>query len=63
MKIKDIFKNKTSMNTENTDKDPVENETENVVNEVEITEELSIEEQLQEELAKEKDSPLREYVS
>lgn len=62
MKIKDIFKNKTSMSTENTDKDPVGNETENVVNEVETAEELSIEEQLQEELAKEKDKFLRLFA-
>ena len=62
MKIKDIFKNKTSMNTENTDKDPIENETENVVNEVETAEELSVEEQLQEELAKEKDKFLRLFA-
>ena len=47
MKIKDIFKNKTSMNTENTDKDPIENETENVVNEVETAEEIEAEETIE----------------
>jgi molecular chaperone GrpE len=62
MKIKDIFKNKTSMNTENTDKDPIENETENVVNEVETAQVLSVEEQLQDELAKEKDKFLRLFA-
>lgn len=62
MKIKDIFKNKTSMNTENTDKDPIENEIENVLNEVETAEELSIEEQLQKELANEKDKFIRLFA-
>jgi molecular chaperone GrpE len=62
MKFKDIFKNKKSMNTENTDKDPIENEAENVVNEVETAQELSVEEQLQEELAKEKDKFLRLFA-
>jgi molecular chaperone GrpE len=62
MKIKDIFKNKTSMNTENTDKDPIENEIENVLNEVETAEELSVEEQLQKELANEKDKFIRLFA-
>ncbi|HOD10902.1 MAG TPA: nucleotide exchange factor GrpE [Flavobacterium sp.] len=62
MKIKDIFKNKTQMNTENTEKEPIDNENENVVNEVETAEELSVEEQLQEELAKEKDKFLRLFA-
>jgi molecular chaperone GrpE len=62
MKIKNIFKNKTEMNTENTDKDPIENETENVINEVETAEELSVEAQLQEEIAKEKDKFLRLFA-
>jgi len=62
MKIKDIFKNKTQMNTENTEKEPIDNENENVVNEVETAEELSVEEQLQEELVKEKDKFLRLFA-
>ena len=62
MKNKDIFKNKTQMNTENTEKEPIDNENENVVNEVETAEELSVEEQLQEELAKEKDKFLRLFA-
>jgi len=62
MKIKDIFKNKTQMNTKNTEKEPIDNENENVVNEVETAEELSVEEQLQEELAKEKDKFLRLFA-
>ncbi|WP_333601097.1 nucleotide exchange factor GrpE [Flavobacterium sp.] len=62
MKIKNIFKNKTEMNTENTDKEPIENETENVVNEVETAEELSVEARLEEELAKEKDKFLRLFA-
>ena len=41
------------MNTDNTDKEPIENEAENAVNGIETAEELSVEEQLQEELAKE----------
>jgi molecular chaperone GrpE len=62
MKIKNIFKNKTEMNTENTDKDPIESETANVINEVETAEELSVEAQLQEEVAKEKDKFLRLFA-
>jgi molecular chaperone GrpE len=62
MKIKNIFKNKTEMNTENTDKEPIENETEIVINEVETAEELSVEAQLQEDLAKEKDKFLRLFA-
>ncbi len=50
------------MKTENTDKDPIENETENVINEVETAEELSVEAQLQEEIAKEKDKFLRLFA-
>ncbi len=50
------------MNTENTDKEPIENETENVVNEVETAEELSVEARLEEELAKEKDKFLRLFA-
>lgn len=50
------------MNTDNTDKEPIENETENTVNGIETAEELSVEEQLQEELAKEKDKFLRLFA-
>jgi molecular chaperone GrpE len=62
MKIKNFFKNTSQMNTDNTDKEPVENAVENVANEIETAEELSIEEQLQEELAKEKDKFLRLFA-
>lgn len=50
------------MNTENTEKEPIENEVENSVNEIETASELTIEEQLQEELAKEKDKFLRLFA-
>lgn len=50
------------MNTENTEKEPIENEIENSVNEIETASELTIEEQLQEELAKEKDKFLRLFA-
>ena len=59
MKIKNIFKNTPQMNTDNTDKEPIENAAENAANEIETAEELSVEAQLQEELAKEKDKFLR----
>jgi molecular chaperone GrpE len=62
MKIKNIFKNTTQMNTDNTDKEPIENADENVANEIETAEELSIELQLQEDLAKEKDKFLRLFA-
>jgi molecular chaperone GrpE len=62
MNIKNIFKNKTQMNTENTDKEPIENEVEATVNGVEAAEELSVEAQLQEEIAKEKDKFLRLFA-
>jgi molecular chaperone GrpE len=69
MKIKDIFKNNKTMNTENTEKETVENvadntkeTTQNVENEIESAVELSVEEQLQEELAKEKDKFLRLFA-
>jgi molecular chaperone GrpE len=62
MKIKNIFKNKTEMDTKNTDKEPIESENENVVNEIETAEELSVEAQLQEDLAKEKDKFLRLFA-
>ncbi len=62
MKIKNIFKNKPQMNTDNTDKEPIESAAENAANEIETAEELSVEAQLQEELAKEKDKFLRLFA-
>jgi molecular chaperone GrpE len=62
MKIKNIFKNKTEMNTENTDKEHIENEVNNVVNELETAEELSVEAKLEEDLANEKDKFLRLFA-
>ncbi|HNP33833.1 MAG TPA: nucleotide exchange factor GrpE [Flavobacterium sp.] len=59
MKIKNIFKNK-SMNTENSEKECEVNE--NTVNEVESAAALTVEEQLQEDLAKEKDKFLRLFA-
>ncbi len=50
------------MNTENTDKEPIENEMENVINEVETAEELTVEAKLEEDLAKEKDKFLRLFA-
>ena len=50
------------MNTEKTDKQPIENDIENVINVVEPAEELSIEEQLQEDLTNEKDKFLRLFA-
>jgi len=50
------------MNKDNTDKEPIEGTTENVANEIETAEELSVEEQLQEDLAKEKDKFLRLFA-
>jgi molecular chaperone GrpE len=60
MKIKNIFKNKSTMNTENSEKECEVNE--NTANEVESTVELSVEEQLQDDLAKEKDKFLRLFA-
>ena len=62
MKIKDIFPNKKNKSAMNTEKEPMENEVENVVNEVESATELSAEEQLQEDLSKEKDKFLRLFA-
>ena len=62
MDFKTIFKNKIKMNTENIEKEPIENESENVVNEVEAAEELSPEQKLEEDLAKEKDKFLRLFA-
>jgi len=50
------------MNTENTDKEPIESEIENVVNEIETAEELTVEAKLEEDLAKEKDKFLRLFA-
>ncbi len=50
------------MNTDNTDKEPIESANENEANEIETAEELSVEAQLQEELAKEKDKFLRLFA-
>jgi len=62
--MKNIFKNKNSMNTENPEKETIidENTTENSVNEIESATELSIEEKLQEDLANEKDKFLRLFA-
>jgi molecular chaperone GrpE len=62
MKLKDVFKNKKAMNTDNTEQEPIENEQENVANEVEAAVELTVEEQLQEDLSKEKDKFLRLFA-
>ncbi|MGL2964341.1 nucleotide exchange factor GrpE [Flavobacterium sp. RSB2_4_14] len=62
MKIKNIFKNKTEMSTENKDKEVIENEVESVVNELETAEELSAEAKLEEDLANEKDKFLRLFA-
>lgn len=50
------------MDTESTNKEVIENETENVVNEIETAEELSIEAKLEEDLANEKDKFLRLFA-
>ena len=60
MKIKNIFKNKSTMSTENSEKECDVNE--NAVNAVETAAELTVEEQLQEDLAKEKDKFLRLFA-
>jgi molecular chaperone GrpE len=62
MKIKNIFKNTTPMNTDHTDKEPMESANENAANEIETAEALSVEAQLQEDLAKEKDKFLRLFA-
>ena len=63
-KMKNIFKNKKSMNTENKEKESLvdENTVENNVSEMESAPELSVEEKLQEELANEKDKFLRLFA-
>jgi molecular chaperone GrpE len=66
MKFKNIFpnkKNKNTMNTENTDKEFVEeNVSENTVNQEESIVELSVEEQLTQDLASEKDKFIRLFA-
>jgi molecular chaperone GrpE len=73
MNIKNIFKNKSTMSTENTDKEILENEnematqseenpTDGTTPEVEAAEELTVEQKLEEELAKEKDKFLRLFA-
>jgi molecular chaperone GrpE len=73
MNIKNIFKNKSKMSTENTDKEILENETE-ITNQLEenqpdvapmgvdSAEELTIEQKLEEELTNEKDKFLRLFA-
>jgi molecular chaperone GrpE len=66
MKFKNIFpnnKSKSTMNTENTDKEFVEeNVSENTVNQEESIVELSVEEQLTQDLASEKDKFIRLFA-
>lgn len=64
MNMKNIFKNKNSMNTENTEKETIidENTSDNIVNEIESATELTVEEKLQEDLANEKDKFLRLFA-
>ena len=62
MNIKNIFKNKKVMSTDNTEKEPIETGQENLANDIESAEELTVEEQLQEDLAKEKDKHLRLFA-
>jgi len=50
------------MNTENTDQEPIESEIENEVNELEASEELTVEAKLEEDLAREKDKFLRLFA-
>lgn len=67
MNIKNIFKNKKqedTMNTENPENEPIveEKTSENIVNEVEAATDLTLEQQLQEELSTEKDKFLRLFA-
>jgi molecular chaperone GrpE len=67
MNIKNIFKNKKqedTMNTENPENESIveEKTSENIVNEVEAATELTLEQQLQEELSTEKDKFLRLFA-
>lgn len=62
--MKNIFKNKNPMNTENTDKEAIvgEKTLEINENEIETATELSVEEKLQEDLVNEKDKFLRLFA-
>jgi molecular chaperone GrpE len=62
--VKNIFKNKNSMDTENTEKETIIDEitSDNDVNEIESAIELTLEEKLQEDLANEKDKFLRLFA-
>ncbi|GEC79280.1 nucleotide exchange factor GrpE [Flavobacterium aquatile LMG 4008 = ATCC 11947] len=73
MNIKNIFKNKSTMSTENTDKEILENENEiasqDVENQenktnpgIESADELTVEQKLEEDLANEKDKFLRLFA-
>ena len=62
MDIKNIFKNKSTMNTESSEKEIEENVIENEVNEIESAVELTVEEKLQEDLTNEKDKFLRLFA-
>jgi molecular chaperone GrpE len=64
MKFKNIFKNKGNMTTENTeiDKEMDDVTLENNANEDVVADELSVEEQLSQDLAKEKDKYLRLFA-
>lgn len=73
MNIKNIFKNKNKMSTENTEKEILENESvtqeqsienqeETTVAGVEAAEELTVEQKLEEDLANEKDKHLRLFA-
>jgi molecular chaperone GrpE len=71
MDIKNMFKNKSKMSTENTDKEILENENSNQVEEshienepieVDRADELTLEQKLEEELATEKDKFLRLFA-
>jgi molecular chaperone GrpE len=73
MNIKNIFKNKSTMSTENTDKEILENENEMAIQSeenptdeanqgVQAAEELTVEQKLEEDLANEKDKFLRLFA-
>ena len=64
LNMKNIFKNKNSMSTENPEKESFvdENTSDNIVNEIESAVELTVEEKLQEDLANEKDKFLRLFA-
>lgn len=62
--MKNIFKNKNAMNTENKEKEIIvdQNTSENIISEIESATELTIEEKLEEDLANEKDKFLRLFA-